>query len=81
MARSSKTATSSLATRKAMKRRSQASVKSNKRPPHKASKPKRGPAPHEASRPVASTVGNDEQIAKLTHERNEALEQRAATTE
>ena len=48
---------------------------------HKSSKPKRGLAPNEASRATTSAVGKDEQIARLTHERDEALEQQAATTD
>jgi hypothetical protein len=63
-----------------MKRRSKVSGKSTNGRRHKASKPKRGPAPNEASRPTTSTVSNNEQIARLTHERDEAVEQQVATT-
>src|SRR4029077_7849426 len=46
----------------------------------KASKPKRAPAPNKASRPITSTVSDDEQMARLTRQRDETLEQQAATT-
>jgi GAF domain-containing protein len=38
-------------------------------------------APNEASRLPTSAAGKDEQIARLTHERDEALDQQAATTD
>jgi hypothetical protein len=63
MARSRKPQSGSLATRKPLQRRSKASGKSTKGLARKAS----------------STVTNNEQIVKLSHERNEALEQQAAT--
>ena len=66
---------------RAMKRRSKVTGKPVKLRRHKASKQKRKLAPNEASRPTASAVGKDEQIARLTHERDEALEQQAATTD
>jgi GAF domain-containing protein len=64
-----------------MKRRSKVGRKSTIGRRHRASIPKRRPAPNEASRPTTSTVSNDELNAELTHERNEALEQQAATTD
>ena len=64
-----------------MKRRSKVTGKPVKPRRHKASKPKRGLAPNVASRPATSAVGRDEQIARLTYERDKALEQQAATTD
>ena len=64
-----------------MKRRSEATGKPDKQRRHKASKQKRELAPTEASRPATSAIGKDEQIARLTHERDEALDQQAATTD
>jgi hypothetical protein len=66
---------------RAMKRRSKVTSKPVKLRRDKASKQKRGLAPNEASRPTTSTIGKDEQIARLTHERDEALQQQAATTD
>jgi GAF domain-containing protein len=66
---------------RAMKRRSKVTGKPVKPRRHKASKPKRELAPNVASRPATSAVGKDEQIARLTYERDEALEQQAATTD
>jgi hypothetical protein len=57
---------------RAMKRRSKVTGKPVKLRRHKACKQKRQLAPNEASRPTASAVGKDEQIARLTHERDEA---------
>jgi class 3 adenylate cyclase len=64
-----------------MKRRSKVTSKPVKLRRHKASKQKRELAPTEASRPKTSAIGKDEQIARLTHERDEALQQQAATTD
>ena len=64
-----------------MKRRSKVTGKPVKLRRHKASKQKRELALTEASRPATSAIGKDEQIARLTHERHEALQQQAATTD
>jgi GAF domain-containing protein len=64
-----------------MKRRSKVTGKPVKLRRHKASKQKRELALTEASRPATSAIGKDEQIARLTHERDEALQQQAATTD
>ena len=64
-----------------MKRRSKVTFKPVKLRRRKASKQKGGLAPNEASRPTTSAVDKDEQIARLTHERDEVLEQQAATTD
>jgi two-component system, NtrC family, sensor kinase len=64
-----------------MKRRSKVTSKPVKLRRHKGSKQKRELAPTEASRPKTSAISKDEQIARLTHERDEALQQQAATTD
>ena len=64
-----------------MKRRSKVSSQPAKVRRRKTSKLKRRSALNEASRATTSTVGKDEQIVRLTHERDEALEQQAATTD
>ena len=43
--------------------------------------PKGGPAANKPSRSITSAVSDDEQMARLTRERDEALEQQAATTD
>jgi class 3 adenylate cyclase len=48
---------------------------------HKASKQKRVLAPTETSRLTTPAVGEDEQIARLARERDEALEQQTAASE
>ena len=64
-----------------MKRRSKVSSQPAKVRRRKTSKLKRRSALNEASRATTSTVGKDEQIVRLTHERDEALEQQTATSE
>jgi hypothetical protein len=64
-----------------MKRRSRVSGKSTNDGRQRASKPKGGPAANKPSRSITSAVSDDEQMARLTRERDEALEQQAATTD
>ena len=63
-----------------MKRRSEIIHKGDRARRPKASKPQRGPAPNKSSRPVSSDAG--EQAKSSAHrERDEALEQQAATSQ
>ena len=62
-----------------MKRRSKIIRKGDQARRSKASKPKRGLAPNKPSRPIRA--GAQVEIARLTHERDEALEQQTATSQ
>jgi hypothetical protein len=64
-----------------MKRRSKVSGKPAKRRGPKTSKSKRVSRPREASRPTSSAADKKGEVARLTRELNEALEQQTATAE
>jgi hypothetical protein len=63
-----------------MKRRSKIIRKGDRARRPKASKPQRAPTPKKASRPIFSAAEQDE-LARLTRERDQALEQQAASAE
>src|SRR5262249_40188847 len=64
-----------------MKRRSRAGRETIKRRLGKTPEPKSRNAPKAAARSNMSSTGEETEIARLTRERNEALEQQSATSE
>src|SRR6516165_5031108 len=64
-----------------MRRRSRAGGKSAKSQRHKAVTPKRRSAPESVGARGSSVTGQETEVARLTRELNEALEQQAATGE
>ena len=64
-----------------MKKRSKAGIKQAKAQPRKALKPKGRSAPKATPRGGSVPAGQDTEVARLTRERDEALEQQAATSE
>jgi two-component system, NtrC family, sensor kinase len=64
-----------------MKRRSKIIHKDDRARRPKASKPKRVPTLDKPSRPSSSAAAEQGELARITRERDEALEQQAATSE
>src|SRR5262249_35397704 len=64
-----------------MRRRSRASSKLAKARSHKAVTPKRRSAPESVGARGSSVAGQETEVARLTRERDEALEQQRATAE
>jgi hypothetical protein len=64
-----------------MKRRSRAGGELTKGKPRKALEPKRSDAPKAVSRSKSSPPGEETEVARLTRERDEALEQRTAISD
>src|SRR5215469_13987688 len=64
----------------AMRRRSRASIQSAKAQRRKGAKPKRSNAPKALRNPGVSIAGQETVVARLTRERDEALEQQTATS-
>ena len=64
-----------------MKRRSKIIRKGDQARRPKASRPERGPTPNKPSHSTSSDAGEQREIARLTHELNEAREQQTATSE
>jgi hypothetical protein len=64
-----------------MKRRSKAGGEPNKAQRRKASEPKRRNAPKVPARSNSSAAAREPEVARLTRELNEALEQQVATSE
>jgi class 3 adenylate cyclase/putative methionine-R-sulfoxide reductase with GAF domain len=64
-----------------MKRRAKAGGKRTKPPDRKTGKPKKGGHSHNALRRLSSEGGQTPDIQRLVHERDQALEQQAATSE
>jgi hypothetical protein len=64
-----------------MKRRSRAGGELTKGKPRKALGPKRSDAPKAVSRSKSSPPGEETEVARLTRERDEALEQRTAISD
>ena len=65
----------------AMKPRSRAGREPIKGPRRKTPEPKRGNAPKDVARSLSSSAGKETEVARLTRELNEALEQQAASSE